>query len=201
MWCLTLGRFAPTCHQTMAKGRTITSASSVRDVSRSVSIEIEILVTATRQICPSRFYFQPLKINPTFYSMSEHTIAELTLAMSPAPGKNTTEQPSKGVEGNPDLFIALEIDLAAECDQLDKLVPAFHLPRLCGSDVAFHEGRPNVGAANSHGFTLVSVILIRCLSWVYSKLFIAGRRVWSAQSYHQSKAFKKCRAFRYHLQQ
>ena len=31
---------------------------------------------------------QPLRINPTFYSMNEHTLADLSLPMSPAPEIN-----------------------------------------------------------------------------------------------------------------
>jgi len=82
--------------------------------------------------------------------MSEHTVAELTLAMSPAPGKTSI------LVNIMSIIILLynipEIDLVSECDNLDKLVPPFHLPRLYGSDTTFNENRPT----NSHGFTLVN---------------------------------------------
>ena len=79
---------------------------------------------------------QPLKINPSFYSMNEHTLAELSLPMSPAP----------------------EINLESDSGSLDKLVPPFHLPNLAESNATLTGSRPNmVGTitTNSHGFTLV----------------------------------------------
>ena len=48
---------------------------------------------------------QPLRIDPSFYSMSEHTLAELSLPLSPAP----------------------EVDLEASEAKLDNFVPPFKL--------------------------------------------------------------------------
>ena len=77
---------------------------------------------------------QPLKINPSFYSMNEHTLAELSLPMSPAP----------------------EINLEPDVAGLDKLVPPFHIPSLGDSSATLTGStRPNLATTNSHGFTLV----------------------------------------------
>lgn len=76
---------------------------------------------------------QPLRINPSFYSMSEHTIAELSLPLSPAP----------------------EINLQAESAALDKLVPPFNPQYFDDSNATMASGRPNMATTNSHGFTLV----------------------------------------------
>lgn len=76
---------------------------------------------------------QPLKINPSFYSMNEHTMAELRLPMSPAP----------------------EINLEEDSAHLDKLVPPFHPPFLADSNATLTGSRQNAATTNSHGFTLV----------------------------------------------
>merc|ERR1712099_191573 len=48
---------------------------------------------------------QPLRIDPSFYSISEHTLAELSLPLSPAP----------------------EVDLESSENKLDNYVPPFKL--------------------------------------------------------------------------
>jgi len=68
---------------------------------------------------------QPLRIDPSFYSMSEHTYAELSLNFLPAP----------------------EIDLETSESKLDHYVPPFKLNQdACGGAKAQNK---------SHGFTLV----------------------------------------------
>jgi len=70
---------------------------------------------------------QPLRIDPSFYSMSEHTYAELSLNFLPAP----------------------EIDLEASETKLDHYVPPFKLQDAASSS-SIGGGKPK-----NHGFTLV----------------------------------------------
>jgi hypothetical protein len=98
---------------------------------------------------------QPLKINPSFYSMTEHTEAELKLPLSTAP----------------------DVNLEADPSGLDKIVPPFRLPNLADSNATLtgSGGRPNMATTNSHGFTLVGEsgqqVLIRCISILSEKVF------------------------------
>lgn len=108
-------------------------ASVTRGAVANDSNHVEDNVSFVCQRC-----LQPLKINPSFYSMNEHTLAELRLPLSPAP----------------------EINLESESGELDKLVPAFPLPSLLNDSNATMKGssssnRTQLGTANSHGFTLV----------------------------------------------
>ncbi len=73
---------------------------------------------------------QPLRIDPSFYSMSEHTLAELSLPLSPAP------------------------DFDLDASSVDKYVPPFKL--LSSKSSPNEEESSKAGIQQkSHGFTLV----------------------------------------------
>lgn len=66
---------------------------------------------------------QPLRIDPSFYSISEHTLAELSLPLSPAP----------------------EVDLESSENKLDNYVPPFKLQETTGLAKAKSHGFTLVG--------------------------------------------------------
>ena len=70
---------------------------------------------------------QPLRIDPSFYSMSEHTYAELSLNFLPAP----------------------EIDLETSDSKFDHYVPPFKLQDTCGKGQKSH-GFTLVGEAGQN---------------------------------------------------
>jgi beclin 1 len=74
---------------------------------------------------------QPLRIDPSFYSMSEHTLAELSLPLSPAPD--------------------VDLDEATEAGKIDKYVPPFRLQ----DTLVLNTTEIPTSNKKSHGFTLV----------------------------------------------